>query len=86
MAAKSHESSTQGRMSRWWKHLKKALNQGYDDEMTYISSDGGPDGGLVAPARTPSRGSANEADDGEEGLNGLHFDAERLYSTVTRVV
>jgi hypothetical protein len=57
-------------------------------KQTYICGDGGPDSGFIAPARAPapSRGSANEADDGEERLNGLHCDDERLYSTVTRVV
>jgi hypothetical protein len=51
-----------------------------------VGGDCGPDSCLVAPARTPSRGSADEAESGEEVLNALHCEVERLYVAVTRVV
>lgn len=78
-------------MRETWRDGGNTLRDTWNGELllrkrTYISGDGGPDGCLVAPAWAPSRDSAYEAGDGEERLNGLHCDAERLYSTVTRVV
>lgn len=50
-----------------------------------ISGYCGPDSGVVRPARAPCPSSGDEAEDGEDGLNGLHVDVERLYVAVTRV-
>jgi hypothetical protein len=54
---------------------------------TYISGYGGPDNCVVAVARYISGGgSADEAESGEEVLDVLHLEAERMYGSITRVV